>query len=190
MDLVTGCMFSLDFLECITDVVFSPNPDAITVGHFYDQWLKASGAKENKIPFSLGAIFGYLYCGILFTKEHWLDVLPDVDFATADEGWGISGVSFTAPNLINSASLKYVVRRIRNALGHGYFTVNVPKGLKDRSEIMTRVTLQFHDENIRDTSDTFDIELNFYQLSKFIKKFQSVIHHYVRSKTYKRSLIN
>ncbi len=181
VDLVTASMFSLDFLEVITDVIFSPKRHEVTVGRFYDQWLQASGAKEPKIPFSLGAILGYLYCGLLFTKEHWFDLLPDVDFTTADPKWGISGANFEAPKKANPC-LKNVVKRIRNALGHGYFTVNIPKRIS-RSERMTHVTLKFHDENIRDPSDTFDIELSLEQLSKFVKTFHSVIHRHVRSKT-------
>ncbi len=46
VDIVTNSMFSLDFLEGITDVIFSEQRDSMTVGHFYDEWLKASGTEK------------------------------------------------------------------------------------------------------------------------------------------------
>lgn len=181
VDIVTNSMFSLDFLEGITDVIFSEQRDSMTVGHFYDEWLKASGVREKKIPFSLGAIIGYLYCGILFAKEHWFEMLPDVDFIDANPKWGISGAPFSAPKK-EKPSLKYVIRRVRNALGHGNINVNVPRDLKDRTDRMTRVTIEFCDRNNSDPSDTFHIELSLKQLSTFVRAFQSLIHNTVRSK--------
>jgi len=181
IDFVTDCMFSLDFLKEISNVIFSKNRDMVTVGHFYDQWLKTSGATEYKIPFNLGIILGYVYCGILFTKEHWFDLLPDADLASVDAKWGISGTACSDSKITNPG-LTHVVRRIRNALGHGHVIVDVPKDLKSRTELFTRVVLTFHDKNIRDGSDTFEISLNLDQINKFIKAFQSVIHCYLRSK--------
>ena len=182
VDFITDSMCSLDFLQGITNVIFSRDRDKFTVGSFYDQWLQESGIKDIKVPFSLGTILGCLYCGILFAKEHWFDLLPDVGLANADPEWGISGTTYYC-TATTDRSLKYVVKRIRNALGHGNADVNIPKDMKDRAELMTRVTLQFHDVNIRRPSDTFDIELSLDQLSKFIKAFQSLIHKHVRSKT-------
>ena len=182
VDFVTDSMFSLEFLKDISDVIFSPNRDNLTVGQFYDQWLQMSGDKQPKIPFSLGAILGYIYCGILFTKEHWFDLLPDIEFDKADAEWGFVNTTYVAPQEPNP-SLKYAIRRIRNALGHGYVVVDIPKEQMDKSEIMSRVSLQLHDVNTRDPSDTFDITLRLEQFAKFIKKFQNVVHRYVRSKT-------
>lgn len=182
VDFVTNSMYSLGFLKDISDVIFSPNRDKLTVGQFYDRWLQASGAKEPKIPFNLGAILGYIYCGVLFTKEHWFDLLPDVDFDKADPEWGFSSTSYVSPQNPNP-DLKYVVRRIRNALGHGHVVVDVPKDLEDKAKLMTRVTLRLHDVNMRDASDTFDITLRLQQLAEFIQAFQSIVHQHVRSKT-------
>src|SRR4030042_5865822 len=93
VDYITNCMFSLCFLESISDFIFSQKRDALTVGQFYDQWVQGTGAKEPKIPYNLGAILGYLYCGILFAKEYWHDLLPNVDLAKADSKWSISGTA-------------------------------------------------------------------------------------------------
>lgn len=181
VDFITNCMFSLSFLESISDIIFSSNKNSLTVGQFYDNFLKKSGATKPKIPYNQGAVLGYLYCGILFAKEHWFDLLPDVDLANADPKWGLSGLACIAPKMIKP-SLKDTVRRIRNALGHGNVDITVPKDIKDRTELMTRVTIHFHDENMKDSSDTFDIIPNLKQLYEFVKTFQSEIHQHVRSK--------
>ena len=180
LDFITSSMFSLGFLKNISDIIFSPNKYKVTVGQFYDQWIKNCGAQNIKIPFSLGAILGDLYCGILFAKENWIDLLPDVDFRSVDPKWGISGLTFTASKVTNP-NLKYLVKRIRNALGHGNIEVNVPKGI-EKNEITAKVTIDFHDENMRDSSDTFDMTCSLDQLSTFVKEFQSIIHSHVRSK--------
>jgi len=181
VDLITNSMFSLSFLESISNIIFGPNPDSITVKQFYKEWIRLTNAKDFKIPYNLGAILGYLYVGILFAKEHWQNLLPDIELAKADPKWGISGTECNFPNKKNP-SLKDTVRRIRNALGHGRVVVNVPKGIK-RSELMSRVTLHLHDVKPNKLYDTFDITLSLEQLCNFIKAFQSVIHKHVRSKS-------
>ncbi len=186
VDIITSAMCSLDFLQGITNVIFGQNPDSVTVEQFYKQWLKkqwlkASGFKDIKVPFSVGAIIGCLYCGILLAKEHWTHLLPDEDFSSVDVLSGFSNVSFSSPK-IERPTLKYIVRRIQNVLGNGRFNVNVPQQMKDRSEIMTKVTIDFHDENLNDPEDTFDITLNLLQVSDLIKILQSAIHQDVRSR--------
>lgn len=182
IDIITDSMCSLDFLQGITNVIFSQNPDSMTVGQFYDEWLKASGMKEMKIPFSLGAIIGCLYCGILLAKENWYHLLPEKDITSTDFPFRIPKDSFSSPE-VKRPTLKYVIRRIRNALGHGGFNIIIPKkNIKDRSEIMTKVTIDFHDENPKNPKDTFDIKLSLMQLSDIIKMLQSAIHQDVRSR--------
>ncbi len=182
IDMITDSMCSLDFLQGITNVIFSPNRDSMTVGQFYDEWLKASGIKEPKIPFSLGAIIGCLYCGILLVRENWYHLLPEKDITSTDFPFRISRDCFHSPEVKNP-TLKYTVRRIRNALGHGRFNILVPKeNIKDRSEIMTKFAIDFHDENPKNPKDTFDIKLSLMQLSDIIKMLQSAIHQDVRSR--------
>lgn len=182
VDMITDSMCSLDFLQGITNVIFSPNRDSMTVGQFYDEWLKASGIKEVKIPFSLGAIIGCLYCGILLAKENWYHLLPEKDITSIDFPFKILKDSLSSPE-VKKPTLKYAIRRMRNALGHGGFNIIVPKeDIKDRSEIMTKVTIDFHDENPKNPKDTFDIKLSLMQLSDIIKMLQSNIHQDVRSR--------
>ncbi len=92
VDRVTEAMYSLGFLQDITNFNFSADRDKLTVGQFYREWLKHSGAPGPVIPFSLGAILGYLYVGILFTKENWFDLVPEDAIQTADEAWGLKAL--------------------------------------------------------------------------------------------------
>ncbi len=181
VDLVTNAMYSLSFLQSINDHIFFEKSDTMTVGQFYNKWLKDITAIEPKVPFSLGAILGYLYIGILFTKEHWFDLLPDIEYSQVDTSWGISNTEYISPKNPNP-TFKYVVRRIRNALGHGYVIIDTPKVLKDKGDRFTKVYLKFHDVNSRDADDTFDVRLSIEQLFKFVKAFQSLVYNHVRNK--------
>jgi len=181
VDFVTNCMFSLDFLKSLSDVVFSDHRDKVTVGQFYDEWLRASGAKEHKIPFNLGIVVAYLYCGLLLTKELWYDLVPDEPINSVAADWCLSDVTFSAPKQ-RAPTARYVLRRIRNSLGHGNIRVNVPEDFRDKSEVMQRVSVRFHDENPRDASDVFDAEATLATLAKVIKKFQGEVHRNVRER--------
>jgi len=181
IDLLTDSMFSLDFLKKISDEIFSENRDKISVGQFYDEWLKSTGRKDHKIPFNLGSVLGYIYCGILWAKEKWFDLLPDIKLNDLNEDWGIKGITYISPKNADP-NLKYVVRRLRNALGHGNVKIDLPKDVNDKSELMDRTSLEFHDINVRDNNDIFDTSLTLNQLVQFVKKFQSIIHKDVRER--------
>ena len=179
VDYITNCMLSVNFLQNISDVIFGSNRNEVSVGEFYDRWLQATTSREHKIPFNPGVILAYLYCGILWAKEHWFDLLPNVVFDEADTIWGFTGVECHAPRM-STPTFKDVVKRVRNALAHGNFTIEVPENI-DRSEFLTRIICHFHDENIRDREDIFDINVSMEQLFKFIKAFHALIHSHVRS---------
>ena len=182
VDLVTNCMFSLDFLKSISHVIFSEHRDKVSVGDFYDKWLRARGAKEYKIPFNPGAVVAYLYCGLVLTKELWYDLVSDEPISAVAVDWSLSDITFSAPKK-QSPSARYFLRRIRNSLAHGNIRVKVPKGLRDKSEIMQRVSVCFHDDNPRDPSDVFDAEATLYTLAQVIRRFQGEVHRNVRAKT-------
>lgn len=181
VDLVTDGMFSLDFLKSITDVIFSEQRNNITVGDFYDEWLRGSGASAHKIPFNLGAIVAYLYCGLVLTKELWEDLVPDEPVSSVTSDWFLSKITFSAPSQRNP-SARDILRLIRNSLSHGSIGLNVPKDISDRSQLMQRTSVRFQDANPRGPEDVFDAEANLDTLAHFIKKFHSEIHLYVREK--------
>lgn len=174
IDYVTQAMLSTAFLHNITEVIFSPQADRVTVGSFYRQWLAHVEAPEVKIPFSPGAVLGYLMVGILWTKEHWHDFVPDVDLKNADPEWGLTGCKPVAPKCANP-TLRYAVRRIRNSMGHGRAILHVPADVK-KETFLQKATLTFKDTNQRDAADTFEMTATLDELSHFVKKFQITVH--------------
>ena len=174
VDCITHCMYSVGFLKDISDVIFSPNRDRITVGQFYDRWLQARGKKEPVIPFSIGILLAHMYVGILFAKENWFDLVPDTGLTT-DATWGLSEAPVVAPKE-SSPTVKYVVRRIRNSLGHGTPEVNVPQSGLTRTNMLSVVTVTFRDVNVRNPGDTFQAELTLNQVITLVKKLQGEVH--------------
>lgn len=188
MDIVTGSMYSLSFLRNITEAVFDPNLKTLTVGEFYEQWLQMCGIPREVIgitPLSIGSIMGYLYCGILLAKEQWFDLLPNEKINDASPDWGFSSAVYSCPREFNP-TIKYAIRRIRNALGHGNIFIQVPKDIqrnrKDKHDFEKKITIKFHDENLRDTGDTFDIEITVFGLAKAIKRFHGIAYEHVTLK--------
>lgn len=182
VDLVTNCMITLDFLEQITLAIGDPRGTTIPVGDFYNQWRVQRQLPEHKPPFNLGVLAGYLYCGLLLTGENWQEVIPDERIEDLDAAWGLQDAAFTAPKNM-SPKLRYVIRRLRNSLGHANFHFNVPADLDDPRTIHQRVSVTFQDTNARDKADTFDTTLRLEQLECLIKQFQATVHATVRIKT-------
>ncbi len=181
VDRITECMYSLDYLVDVSNYTFSDQKDRITLGKFYDAWFKKTGSTRKVIiPFNPGIFLGYLYVGILYAKENWFDQLPDDRLDAADTAWGLNGVTVSAPKK-PQPTVKYVVKRIRNSLGHGRPIITIPPGIKPE-ELFTKITFSFHDVNMKNSADTFGLTLTLDRLSKLIKKFQSVIHKFVREK--------
>lgn len=176
LDHVTNAMFSISFLQAITPIVFDgQRRDLVSVGRFYDEWLATTKAGEPKIPFSLGAFVGYMYCGLLITKEHWIHLVPDTSAAESPAEWGLAGVRISAPRR-PTPTLQYVIRRMRNALGHGNFRIVVPEDLKIGDDVMRRVSIKFHDVNVSQPEDTFDVELILDQIAKLVKSFHGAVY--------------
>jgi hypothetical protein len=188
MDILSGCMYSLSFSKSITAAIFDPNLRFQKIGDFYDQWKRECGFNEDEnqhLPYSLGTITGYLYCGVLLAKEKWIDLLPEDPIEKTNPDWGFSSAVYTSSKN-QTPTVKYTFRRIRNALGHGNIIMKAPDTFKrnprDRNDFEKIITLLFHDENPRDPSDTFDIEISLFGLAKAIRRFQSISYENVISK--------
>lgn len=188
MDILTSSMYSLNFLKNITVAIFDPELDSLKVGELYAQWLKKCGLSEIStphVPYSIGSIIGYLYCGILLAREKWFNLLPEDKIEEANADWGFSSATYYAPQE-PSPTIKYAIRRIRNALGHGHILFNVPSDLQndknDKDDFERKATLKFHDENPREAEDTFDIEISLLGLATAIKKFHSIAYAHVTAK--------
>jgi len=188
MDIVTGSLYSLNFLRNITTAIFDPNKKSLKLEEIYEQWLKMRGFPQSyktPIPYNPGSITGYIYCGILLAKEKWFNLLPEDKIDEASPDWGFSSATYSSPEE-PSPTIKYAIRRIRNALGHGKILFNVPSDIQrnknDKDDFEKKVTLKFHDENPKKPGDTFDIEISLFGLATAIKKFHNIAYTYVTTK--------
>ena len=178
MDIISGSMYSLNFLRNISVAIFDPRIEDMTVREFHTAWLKKAKYTEHSVPYCLGSILGYLYCGILLSKERWYDLLPEDPINNAPSEWGLAGVKYHSPKTPNP-SIKDTIRRMRNALGHGNTSINVPPDLdyrKSEFEFEKRTFITFHDKNWKDKSDVFEIEISIDGLSKLVKTFQGLVY--------------
>lgn len=185
MEIVTGSMYSLNLLRNLTVAIFSPELKSMTIGEFYEQWLEKCNHPQHSTPYSLGSVMGYLYCGILLAKEQWYDLLPSEKIAQAASEWGFSSATYTSSKKKNP-SIKYAIRCMRNALGHGNILFNVPSDLgknkEDKLEFEKRVTIKFFHKEERDPTDIFEIEMPLLDLTTVIKKFHSIAYQKVIKK--------
>ena len=178
MDILSGSMYSLNFLRNISVAILDKTIEDMTVRDFHSVWLKDTNYTDHSVPYCLGSIMGYLYCGILLAKEKWYEFLPDDSLKDATDEWGLAEAKCTSPKK-QDPSVKYVVRRMRNALGHGNITINVPHDLdykKDEFDFEKRSSIVFKDENVRDKSDVFCIEVPIYSLITLITTFHEVVY--------------
>jgi len=178
IDILSGSMYSLNFLRNISVAIFDKAVDDMTVRDFHSVWLKDTNYTDHFVPYCLGSIMGYLYCGILLAKERWFDFLPEDSLKDATDKWGLAEAKCTSPKKPDP-SVKYVVRRMRNALGHGNITINVPHDLdykKDEFDFEKRSSIVFKDENVRDRSDVFSIEVTIYSLVTLVTTFYEVVY--------------
>lgn len=74
IDNLTNTMLSVGFLHSISDFIFSPKRNNLSVGQFYDE--RAKKIKKLHIPFTLGIILGEMYVAIVYGKENWFDDIP------------------------------------------------------------------------------------------------------------------
>ena len=177
IDIISGSMYALNFLRNVTMAISNPEKSSMTVKEFYDKEVELS-RNTDFLPYDLGVILGNLYCGLLLAKEYWFKLLPDDELSMSDPEWCLLDVTCTSPKEAKP-TVKYVIKRIRHALAHGNIIIkNVTKCRRDEKKI----TIEFHDENQRDSSDTFDIELSLFRLIAIMKKFQRIAYEHVTSK--------
>jgi hypothetical protein len=177
MDIISGSMYSLNFLRNITVAIFDHRIEDMTIREFHESWLKKVKYPENAAPYCLGSILGYLYCGILLSKELWYDLLPEDSIKERGSEWGLAGVNCKSPKRPDP-SIKYVMRRMRNALGHGNISIKVPDNLdyrKSELEFEKKTVIGFYDEDLRDKADLFAIEISIEGLAALVKKFQGLV---------------
>src|SRR5262249_50213090 len=121
VDSMTHAMLSSSMLLAFSHIAFSERRDELTVGQFFDSFMKTHQSERFR-PFNEGVIRGMLYW-LMFMKENWWDLVPEDDLAA----WGIAPIRMVIPRSPNP-SLRYFVRRVRNAMGHSAPDITVPAG--------------------------------------------------------------
>ncbi len=185
MDIVTGSIYSLNFLKNINKAIFDPNLQSLEVGSVFQQWQKMCGYPKGVNPYNFGPIIGNLYCGILLAKEQWFSLLPEEKLSESKPEWGFSNAKTYSPKN-SSPTVKYTFRRIRNSLGHGSFIIDFPHNTKknehDSADFEKKLFLEFHDVNPRDPSDIFDIKISLLDLLTAIREFHKIAYKHVTQK--------
>jgi|SRR3989344_4088591 len=178
VDNLADCLYSTDFLLKFTDKVFKQDSKEKTISQFYSDWSKIN-KREGFMPFSKGNILGTTYVCLLYAKENWFDLIPETQLREINEHWGLKGVEIINP--MKEPNLKLIIRKIRNALGHGNVSVKTTTGMT-RDSLFDEVSYNFSDRNKDNPEDIFSITLTLGQLINLLKSFQSLIHSYVRKK--------
>jgi hypothetical protein len=165
VDYMTHGMLSASLLEQLTEVAYSGKRDTMTIGEFCDSFNTMHHSQRFR-PFNEGVILGFLYW-VVFARANWPDLVPNDDLST----WQVFPVRLVAPKE-PKPKLRYFVRRLRNALGHGAPTFHVPSETTPAS-MATAVTITFNDVDPRDKADTFEAELTLkdaFQIAKMLHK--------------------
>ena len=161
-------MLSASFLLIFTDEIYAGRGDTMTLSEFYDRFNNTHQSPRFR-PFNHGVILGYLYW-IMYAKENWEGLVPNDD----PSSWGIAPIQLSFPKHPRP-SLKQLVRRIRNSLGHAIPEFSVAPGT-NTDTMLEGVTITFHDKNRHDASDTFDAELTLKDAFELAKKLQGLVH--------------
>ena len=183
VDLITDSMFAIDFLQIASRLAFSDDGERTSVKQLYELWRSRNQRPEKSLPFNPGSILSFLYLGILFPKEKsdWFELVPDDPLVASDPAWGLRTAAVAAPKRPNP-TVKYCVRRLRNALGHAAPVYNFPESLPAGGNAFEAVTVTFKDENVRDPNDTFEVTLSVLQCLSLAAKSRSLVHQHVRKK--------
>lgn len=181
LEVVAGSMYSLNFLRNASDAIFDDRLRSWGIGEIYDGWTKRFGMDAFPspfVPYSLGAVIGYLYCGILFAKEAWFDLLPDTELSLAESAWGFEEMYYSCP-LKPRPTIKYVFRRLRNALGHGNISLEVIRqddfDKRDKEILEKNTIFIFHDKNQLNEQDIFDARITLFNLSRSVRMFYKIV---------------
>ncbi len=180
-DYLMNFMFTADFLKVFSNNVFLEPNGQMSIREFYDQYLILSKSKELTIPFNPGSIVALLLLGLLWAKENWFSLIPDVGLDASPPEWGFKDAKPLNPQK-PAMTLPGFVRRLRNSLGHGYAKVNLPIDFNPQN-MHKLVSFTFKDKNMRDPADTFEVVLTVEQLVTFIRQFQSAIWHDIKKRS-------
>jgi hypothetical protein len=171
IDLVTHGLLSFSLLEQLARTLTLSERDTLTVHEFFKRF-QAKHDSSRFGPWNEGVLLAGFYLTIVFVREKWRDLIPDVDL----NAWNITPIILTAPEEPNLSRLRYVVRRIRNSVGHTTPVINVPAGTTPQT-MATAVTVSFADVNQKRSTDTFDITLRLRDAYHLANKLHETVHN-------------
>lgn len=181
MDFVTNMLLTTDFLKEVSDLIFSQEDNNISVKEFYLSWKKSRNLEEYFVPFNPGSLVGYMYSGILLIKEQYFDMLPDILLKDLDSSYGLDNAIINVTSNNSNLKYKYVVRRIRNALGHGNIQINIPNDITAKEELFTKTSFIFEDVDKTGT-DKFEARIILDDIFVFVRKLHSIAFNIAKDK--------
>jgi len=105
--------------------------------------------RDHHSFFNQYQLISSLFTYIVLPKESFFDSIPEeIELISLKDGWGINSIT-------PSITLKYFLRRMRNAISHG----NI--------EFTDHLEFTFIDINSRNTNDEFQVSLSSKQLMDF-----------------------
>ena len=173
IDFMTDMGFSSNLLEAMNIAISKPEWREMPIGTFYGLWMKKNCLGEVISPYNFGVVVAELYCGLVFAKENWIDLLPDENFDDIDDSFGIKTTSYSFPAKAKP-KLRDVVRRIRNSLSHSNFKIELPEH-REYLTLFNKAKVLFEDINPRNPQDTFSIELQVEQLKVFYGVYRDLV---------------
>lgn len=172
IDFMTGMGFSANLLEGLSLAMSKPECRTMPIETFYGLWMRKNKLKEIISPYNFGVVIAELYCGLVFAKELWIDLLPDIPFDQIDDSFGINTTEYSFPKKAHP-KLRDVVRRIRNSLSHSNFRVELSEN-KKYPELFNDAYILFEDINPQNEEDTFFIKLRVDQLKTFYEVYRDI----------------
>lgn len=88
---------------------------------------------------------------------------------------GLKNAIITNDSNSEKLRYRYVVRRIRNALGHGNIAINIPDDLQSKDELFSKASIVFEDINIKG-DDKFKVDITLEDLTIFIRKLHEIAY--------------
>lgn len=172
IDFMTDMGYSANLLEAMSLAISNPEWRTMPIETFYSLWMKKNELKEIISPYNFGVVIAELYCGLVFAKENWIDLLPDIQFDQIDDSLGIKTTEYFFPQK-KSPKLRDVVRRIRNSLSHSNFKIELSEN-REYPKLFSDAYVIFEDKNPKNIEDKFLIKLRVNQLKTFYGAYRDL----------------
>lgn len=147
---------------------------------FYRDWCH-----KNKYPTTLplnpGTFWMISSAVILSARQKWKNLIPDVEISDLGKSWGLSNAKITSEKYCDP-SLKYVLRKMRNALAHINIHPKIPKEVKTQisySDLYTKSFFTLIDDKVK--RDYFEITLSYRDLSLLNAQIYKLISDHIQS---------